>query len=105
RPCYLLDEGYAQTFRELMEETDWDGYGRASGNPKCGDCMVHCGYEPAAVEATFGSLRGLLRTARLMVLGPPRARPGDETHAPLPSPVPRLQPNGLPSLPILDRVA
>ena len=39
-----------------MEETDWDGYGRASGNPKCGDCMVHCGYEPAAVEATFGTM-------------------------------------------------
>jgi hopanoid biosynthesis associated radical SAM protein HpnH len=104
RPCYLLDEGYAKTFRELMEETDWDGYGRASGNPKCADCMVHCGYEPAAVEATFGSLGGLLATARLMFFGPPKAKPAD-----LPGPAPaavglRLQPNGLPALPVIDRV-
>src|SRR5690606_28828924 len=44
RPCYLLDEGYVATYRELIEETDWDAYGRRSGNPKCMDCMVHCGY-------------------------------------------------------------
>ena len=61
--------------------------------------MVHCGYEPAAVEATFGSLGGLLATARLMLLGPPRSRP----EPPLPQPA--RQPNGLPVLPILDRVA
>jgi hopanoid biosynthesis associated radical SAM protein HpnH len=48
KPCYLLGEGYYQTFRELVEETDWSKYGRASGNPKCADCMVHCGYEPTA---------------------------------------------------------
>jgi hypothetical protein len=90
----------------MMEKTDWNAYGRASGNPKCQDCMVHCGYEPAAVEATFGSLRGLLGTARLMLLGPPRARPaGDVAVAPLPSPARHVQPNGLPSLPILDHVA
>ncbi len=106
RPCYLLDEGYATSFRELMEETDWDGYGRASGNPKCADCMVHCGYEPAAVEATFGSLGGFLATARLALFGPPRPR------EPAPEPVPappagglRLQPNGLPALPVIDRLA
>ena len=101
RPCYLLDEGYAPTFRELMEKTDWDAYGRASGNAKCADCMVHCGYEPAAVEATFGSLGGLLATARLMLFGPPKARPRDA----VPPPEPRLQPNGFPALPILDHVA
>ena len=68
--------------------------------------MVHCGYEPAAVESTFGSLRGLVGTARLMLLGPPRARPADDGPlAPLPAPGLQLQPNGLPSLPILDRVA
>ena len=65
--------------------------------------MVHCGYEPAAVEATFGSLGGLLATARLMIFGPPRAKPAD--LRPLPSPAPRLQPNGLPALPVLDHVA
>jgi hopanoid biosynthesis associated radical SAM protein HpnH len=69
RPCYLLGEGYCQTFRELMETTDWEGYGRKSGNPKCRDCMVHCGYEPSAVTATFGSLRGLAATARATLLG------------------------------------
>ena len=99
RPCYLLDEGYASTFRELMAETDWEAYGRASGNAKCQDCMVHCGYEPAAVEATFGSLRGLLATAWLTVFGPPKRR--REEPAPLPA-TPRLQPNGLPALDILQ---
>ena len=49
RPCYLLGEGYAQSFRELMEETDWDAYG--TGNyEKCADCMVHSGYEATAVQ-------------------------------------------------------
>ena len=49
RPCYLLGEGYAKTFRELMEETDWDAYG--TGNyEKCADCMVHSGYEASAVQ-------------------------------------------------------
>jgi len=49
RPCYLLGEGYAKTFRELMEETDWDSYG--TGNyEKCAQCMVHSGYEATAVQ-------------------------------------------------------
>jgi hopanoid biosynthesis associated radical SAM protein HpnH len=49
RPCYLLGEGYAKTFRELMEETDWDSYG--TGNyEKCANCMVHSGYEATAVK-------------------------------------------------------
>ncbi len=49
RPCYLLGEGYAKTFKELMEETDWDGYG--TGNyEKCADCMVHSGFEATAVR-------------------------------------------------------
>ncbi len=52
RPCYLLGEGYAKTFRELMEETDWDKYG--TGNyEKCADCMVHSGYESTAVTETI----------------------------------------------------
>ena len=53
KPCYLLvDEGYASSFKELMEETDWDSYGTGR-NPKCADCMVHCGYEPTAINDTF----------------------------------------------------
>jgi hopanoid biosynthesis associated radical SAM protein HpnH len=48
RPCYLLGEGYAKSFRELMDETDWDAYG--TGNyEKCANCMVHSGYEATAV--------------------------------------------------------
>jgi len=53
RPCYLLvDEGYAASFRELMEETDWEAYGTGR-NPRCDNCMAHCGYEGTAVEDTF----------------------------------------------------
>jgi hopanoid biosynthesis associated radical SAM protein HpnH len=62
RPCYLLQDGYASTFRELMEDTDWSSYGHASGNPRCQNCMVHCGFEPTAVNATFRSVRGLAST-------------------------------------------
>jgi hopanoid biosynthesis associated radical SAM protein HpnH len=50
KPCYLLNEGHYKTFQELLEQTDWSKYGRGSGKPECADCMVHCGYEPTAVE-------------------------------------------------------
>ncbi len=53
KPCYLLNEGYYRTYQELLDNTDWDNYGRASGNPKCADCMVHCGYEPTAATAAL----------------------------------------------------
>ncbi|MEM6426745.1 MAG: adenosyl-hopene transferase HpnH [Cyanobacteria bacterium P01_H01_bin.119] len=48
KPCYLLNEGHYATFQELLDHTHWDSYGTHSGNPKCADCMVHCGYEPTA---------------------------------------------------------
>lgn len=64
RPCYLLQEGYAKTFRDLMETTEWENYGHRSGNEACRDCMVHCGYEPTSVDDTFGSLSGFARTVR-----------------------------------------
>ncbi len=67
KPCYLLQDGYVDTFKELIEETNWDSYGRASGNPKCQDCMVHCGYEPTAVNHTFTGFRGLWGTIKAMV--------------------------------------
>ena len=62
KPCYLLGEGYAKTFRELMEETDWDSYG--TGNyEKCANCMVHCGYEATAVkDAVRNPLKALVTT-------------------------------------------
>lgn len=64
KPCYLLQEGYAPTFKQMMDETEWDNYGRASGNPKCADCMVHCGYEASAVDDTFSSFPGFIRTVK-----------------------------------------
>ena len=67
KPCYLLQEGYADTFTELMDGTEWDRYGRASGNPKCQQCMVHCGYEPTAVDHTFSSFGGLWATIKALV--------------------------------------
>ena len=60
RPCYLMSDGYARTYRELVDETDWDRYGRGR-DPRCANCMAHCGYEPTAVLATMGSLRESLR--------------------------------------------
>ncbi|MBL9080753.1 MAG: adenosyl-hopene transferase HpnH [Planctomycetales bacterium] len=75
KPCYLLGEGHVETFQELLDTTKWADYGCKSGNPKCQDCMVHSGYEPSAVTATFGSLRGLWRTMRVMMFGPTRGRP------------------------------
>jgi hopanoid biosynthesis associated radical SAM protein HpnH len=60
RPCYLMADGYAQSYRELLETTDWDAYGRGR-DPRCANCMAHCGYEPTAVLATMGSLREGLR--------------------------------------------
>ena len=54
KPCYLLGEGYASTFQELMEETDWESYG--TGNyEKCSNCMAHCGYESTAVADMFSN--------------------------------------------------
>jgi hopanoid biosynthesis associated radical SAM protein HpnH len=64
KPCYLLQDGYADTFAELMETTAWAEYGTESGNPKCANCMVHSGYEASAVDHTFASLGGLIATAK-----------------------------------------
>jgi hopanoid biosynthesis associated radical SAM protein HpnH len=64
KPCYLLQDGYASTFSELMETTAWEEYGTESGNPKCANCMVSCGYEPSAVNDMFGSWRGFFSAVR-----------------------------------------
>lgn len=62
RPCYLLGEGYASSFRALMAETDWDAYG--TGNyEKCANCMVHSGYEATAVADTFKNPLKALKVA------------------------------------------
>ena len=64
KPCYLLQDGYTETFAELMAETEWANYGTESGNPKCANCMVHSGYEASGVDYTFSSLKGLWETAK-----------------------------------------
>ncbi|MEE8293295.1 MAG: adenosyl-hopene transferase HpnH [Kiloniellales bacterium] len=51
RPCYLLNEGYAPSYRELMDDTDWEAYGTGQYE-KCANCMVHCGFEGTAVSDT-----------------------------------------------------
>jgi hopanoid biosynthesis associated radical SAM protein HpnH len=62
KPCYLLGEGYTQTFTELMETTDWDSYGTGKYE-KCANCMAHCGYEATAAEATFSNPLQAMRVA------------------------------------------
>ena len=66
RPCYLLGEGYAGSFAELMDETEWEKYG--TGNyEKCANCMVHCGYEPTAADA---AMRHPLKALLVSLRGP-----------------------------------
>jgi hopanoid biosynthesis associated radical SAM protein HpnH len=62
KPCYLMSDGYAKTYKELLETTDWTKYGRGK-DERCDNCMAHCGYEPTAVLATTKSLRQSIRAA------------------------------------------
>src|SRR2546423_6677187 len=64
KPCYLLQDGYADSFSGLLETTQRENYGTESGNPRCANCMVHSGYEASAVNDTFGSVRGLWDTIK-----------------------------------------
>ncbi|HTQ60032.1 MAG TPA: adenosyl-hopene transferase HpnH [Candidatus Solibacter sp.] len=69
KPCYLLQDGYADSFQELLDTVEWQNYGTESGNPKCANCMVHSGYEASAVDHTFSGLRGLLATVKATFSG------------------------------------
>ncbi|KQV49667.1 adenosyl-hopene transferase HpnH [Massilia sp. Root335] len=89
RPCYLLGEGYARSFRALMDETDWDAYGTGRYE-KCADCMVHSGYEASAVEDTLAhplaaarvALRGVATSGAMAPDIPLRdQRPAQHVHA------------------------
>ncbi len=72
KPCYLLvDEGYAPSFKALMEETNWDKYGTGR-NPKCDNCMAHCGYEGTAINDTFARPWQALRAS---IFGPRTSGP------------------------------
>ena len=82
RPCYLLvDEGYAPSYRSLMAETDWDAYGTGR-NPKCDNCMAHCGYEGTAVNDT---LAHPLKAFKVFLRGP-------TTEGPMAPELPTLYP-------------
>ena len=60
RPCYLMADGHVETYKELLETTDWSKYGRGH-DERCANCMAHCGYEPTAVLHSMSSLRESLR--------------------------------------------
>jgi hopanoid biosynthesis associated radical SAM protein HpnH len=60
RPCYLMADGYASSYQELVDTTDWSTYGRGK-DPRCANCMAHCGYEPTAVLASMRSPRQAVR--------------------------------------------
>jgi hopanoid biosynthesis associated radical SAM protein HpnH len=80
KPCYLLGEGYAKSYRELMEGTDWDSYGTGRYE-KCANCMAHCGYEPtAAMDALAHPLKALMVGLRGPRLDGPMAPEIDMTH-------------------------
>jgi hopanoid biosynthesis associated radical SAM protein HpnH len=68
RPCYLMSDGYVRTYRDLLDTTEWSLYGRGR-DPRCENCMAHCGYEPTAVIATTGSLKQSLRAAADTMVG------------------------------------
>jgi len=64
KPCYLMQDGYADSYKELLDSTNWENYGSANGNAKCADCMVSCGYEATAVADGFSSWKGFFAMAR-----------------------------------------
>ncbi|MCW2284501.1 hopanoid biosynthesis associated radical SAM protein HpnH [Rhodoblastus acidophilus] len=85
KPCYLLDEGHAKTYADLMETTDWERYGTGK-HEKCANCMAHCGYEPTAVDAAIRHpLSNLWRTWR-----------GPRTEGPM-APELAIRPRGAPN--------
>ncbi len=64
KPCYLLNDGYASSYRELLETTDWQKYG-VDKDPRCANCMVHCGFEPTAVmDSVRNPVKAFLVAAR-----------------------------------------
>jgi hopanoid biosynthesis associated radical SAM protein HpnH len=81
KPCYLIQDGYAASFQELLEETRWQRYGPAAPEPRCQDCMLHSGFEASAVDEGFSSLRGFLAMVRAALRGPRVPAPASEPPA------------------------
>ncbi len=63
KPCYLLDEGYTDSFEKLIEETKWENYGHKN-HPQCANCTAHCGYEATAVEASTHGIKNMFMSAK-----------------------------------------
>jgi hopanoid biosynthesis associated radical SAM protein HpnH len=81
KPCYLLQDGYEDSFQGLIADTRWERYGPASGNPRCRDCMVHSGFEVSAVDHAFSSLAGLAAVARATLFGARASPPREDGRA------------------------
>jgi hopanoid biosynthesis associated radical SAM protein HpnH len=100
KPCYLLQDGYAESFSELLSTTEWQNYGTESGNPACANCMVHSGYEASAVNATFSSLGGFLATVKATLFTTYKddeaLRMLEEPQAPV-NPLIQIEPSSSPS--------
>ena len=62
KPCYLMGDGYTTSFQALMEKTEWEKYGTGN-DPRCADCMVHCGYEPTAVVDAMRNPVNMIKSA------------------------------------------
>jgi len=95
KPCYLMSDGYVKTFRELIEETPWEQYGTGR-DPRCADCMVHCGYEATAVNDATGSLKNMWHSLRKDLLRP-RRRGAPNLDAVAPTVTARAVPVAAPS--------
>jgi len=107
KPCYLLQDGYVDTFDELMQDTEWDNYGRESGNPACQQCMVHSGHEASAVNHTFASFGGMWATIKAMVFNsyanPAAQAKLDEAKKQPAGPLAKLQKITIDGKPVLDK--
>lgn len=54
-PCYLMTDGHYDTYQEMLDRVEWDKYGVVEGiarDPRCENCMVHCGYDPSGALST-----------------------------------------------------
>src|SRR3954468_2775843 len=54
-PCYLMTDGHYAGYQEMLEKVDWNKYGVVNGearDPRCENCMVHCGYDPSGALGT-----------------------------------------------------
>jgi len=92
RPCYLMSDGYAKSYQELVETTEWDKYGRGRDD-RCESCMAHCGYEPTAVNATMASPKESIRATADVLKGTFQTiwlRPRSDSPSPPDPPAPQL---------------